>query len=441
MSITTPPQDTPTITAAAPDAKADGPLGRIAFGSMLTGVVGAAVLTLVCFAGGTEGVITGSALLAFAASWALFAGLTTRYTSQSQRWAYVPATVMGVTGLGLVTLTPGTAAMTNAGWVWPPVMFALAAWMGARVRRSLKGRTRWLVYPAVAAMSVASVGGLVETLATHQGAAASAAGTTYAVRGRTLHMECKGTGGPTVVLESGLGETSSDWARIVGSIAVGTRVCAYDRAGQGGSDDATSRQDGLAIAADLHDLLATSGEHAPFVLVGHSTGGTYVMTYAARYPAEVAGMVLLDSSTPDQFTALPSYPAEYSMMRRGLGVAPVLARLGIGRVISTPDLARRMRNMRDEVSELHQSFEEARALKSLAGKPLAVLTTSESLRGIPGWAAAQDRLALLSTNSSHRTVDTTHSGIVTSPAGADEAARAIAAVVTAVRTSSAVIAR
>ena len=124
------------------------------------------------------------------------------------------------------------------------------------------------------------------------------------------------------MLSNGLGGISAGWARITGPVAATTRVCAYDRAGQGWSDDAASPQDGVQSAEDLHTLLAEAGEHGPYVLVGHSTGGTYAMTYAARYPEQVAGMVLLDSSSPEQFTRMPAFPGQYAlMMRRGLRAA------------------------------------------------------------------------------------------------------------------------
>lgn len=95
--------------------------------------------------------------------------------------------------------------------------------------------------------------------------------------------------------ESGLGGMSASWARIVGDVSPTTRVCAYYWAGQGWSDDVEEPHDAVTIASDLHAvLLQRAGEAGPYVLVGHSAGGPYVMTYAARYPDEVAGMVLLD---------------------------------------------------------------------------------------------------------------------------------------------------
>ena len=124
-----------------------------------------------------------------------------------------------------------------------------------------------------------------------------------------LHLDCHGTGGPTVVLFNGLGEFSASWARITDRVSATTRVCAYDRAGQGWSDDVASspgrRRRPPRTCTPCWPRPASTG---PYVLVGHSIGGPYAMTYAAQYPEQVAGMVLLDSSSPDQFTAIPSLP-------------------------------------------------------------------------------------------------------------------------------------
>src|SRR5215831_18407903 len=111
-------------------------------------------------------------------------------------------------------------------------------------------------------------------------------GRSYDVGGYRLHLNCTGSGSPTVVLQSGLGEPSPMWSRIAPAVAHTTRVCAYDRAGQGWSDDAPRPQDALQVADDLHTLLGRAGERGPYVLAGHSTGGAYAMTFAARYPRE-----------------------------------------------------------------------------------------------------------------------------------------------------------
>ena len=209
----------------------------------------ALVLTLVVFAGGTESVITGSTLVGFGLGWALIAVLTERHTNQPQRWAAVPAAAMAATGLALLAFTPEHATMTRLSWVWPPVVLALAVWMLVRMRRALPGRSRWLLTPVIAVLALAALGATYEnvTLLRDQHAYA-APGKTYEVDGHRLHLDCHGRGGPTVVLSNGLGEISASWARIAGPVAETTRVCAYDRAGQGWSSDADSPQDGVTAA-------------------------------------------------------------------------------------------------------------------------------------------------------------------------------------------------
>ena len=164
----------------------------------------------------------------------------------------------------------------------------------------------------------------------------AAPGKTYEVNGHRIHLDCHGHGGPTVVLFNGMGEISASWARIAGPVDHTTRVCAYDRAGQGWSEATRTLRTASPLPEDLHTLLAAAGETGPFVLVGHSTGGTYAMTYARRYPEQVAGMVLLDSSSPYQLTKITAYPGQYAAMRRGLALLPTAARLGLGSAVPRP---------------------------------------------------------------------------------------------------------
>jgi pimeloyl-ACP methyl ester carboxylesterase len=435
------------------------PVAAVVAIAMCSGVVNTLVLVLVVFAGASEPVITGSALLGLASGWALLAALTSRWTSQPQRWAAVPAAMMATTGVVLLVVSPGDGALTAAGWVWPPAAFALAVWMVRATRRAMIGRARWLLYPVIGALAVTAVGGIVESVAlTRDEGRYPMPGASYDVGGHRLHLNCTGTGSPTVVLENGMSETSPLWSAITTQVAKTTRVCAYDRAGQGWSGDAAGSQDGLAVAADLHTLLARAGETGPYVLAGHSTGGTLAMTYAARYPAQVAGLVLLDSSSPYQFTDQPDFPGTYAMMRRLLPVLPTLARLGVlqltppsastalttsaaAQVQAFASSPRGFANLRDEQSQLRAVFAQAQALTTFDPKPLAVVTARENADGTTGWAAAQDRMAALSTNSSHWVADTTHVGLLDDKAGSANSIREITAVVSAVRTGAPLAAR
>jgi pimeloyl-ACP methyl ester carboxylesterase len=425
--------------------------GRSIVASVLAGAVAALVLALVVFPGGTEATITGALLLGFGFGWALLATLTVRRTREPQRWAVVPAVAMATTGTALLVLTPGDQTLTALNWVWPPLMLALTGWLVVQIRRSVTGTARWVLAPVIAVLALASIGATYGTIATAGDRTDLAApGSLYDVGGHRLHLDCHGHGSPTVLLANGLGEVSADWARITGPVAATTRVCAYDRAGQGWSDAADRPEDGVRSAEDLHTLLAAAGEHGPYLLVGHSTGGTYAMTYAARYPEQVAGMVLLDSSSPEQFTRMPAYPAQYAMMRRGLALLPTLSRLGLGqlfptashlpaadaaKVIAVTSTPHYYRNQRDEISVIPQVFAQAQKLTTLGHRPLAVLTASENV-GTDGWVGAQDQLAALSPNSVHRTVHSTHTGLLEDARPAAESVRAITEVLSSVRSGT-----
>jgi pimeloyl-ACP methyl ester carboxylesterase len=426
------------------------PAGRSIVASLVAGAVAALVLALGVFAGGDEPTITGALMLGFGFGWALMATLIVRQTRRPQRWAVVPAVAMGVTGAGLVLLTPDGQTMTALTWVWPPLLVALAVWMFVQMRRSVTGLARWVLTPVIAVLALASIGAVYGQVAGIRDQHALAApGTLYDVGGHRLHLDCHGHGSPTVVLSNGLGGISAGWARITGPLAATTRVCAYDRAGQGWSDETATPRDGAQSAEDLHHLLAKAGEQGPYVLVGHSTGGTYAMTYAARYPEQVAGLVLLDSSSPEQFTQMPAFAGQYAMvMRRGLALLPTLSRIGLGHLVpagsqlpaaeaakvaamtSTPTY---YRNQRDEISVIPQVLSQARALSSLGDRPLAVLTASATSTRTDGWLAAQNELATLSSNSVHRTVPSTHEGLIEDVRPAAASVDAITEVISSAR--------
>ena len=114
---------------------------------------------------------------------------------------------------------------------------------------------------------------------------------------RRLNLFCSGTGSPVVILDSGTGGDSVDWRLVQGAIARTTQVCSYDRAGYGFSDPGRRRMDASNSVDDLHRLIAAADLSKPIVLVAHSIAGLYATLFAQRYPAEVAGMVLVDPAT------------------------------------------------------------------------------------------------------------------------------------------------
>ncbi len=121
------------------------------------------------------------------------------------------------------------------------------------------------------------------------------------IGGYRLHLLCNRTGSPTVLFEAGIGDDSLTWARVQPAIAKTARACSYDRAGYGWSDPSPKPRDAKTIAQELHTLLISAGVGGPLVLVGHSLGGMLVREYAGLYRSDVAGMVLVDSTSPNQF--------------------------------------------------------------------------------------------------------------------------------------------
>ncbi len=120
------------------------------------------------------------------------------------------------------------------------------------------------------------------------------------VAGNGLHLNCTGTGAPTVVLEAGLGEPSLTWADVQPSLDDGVRVCSYDRAGlgwsRGGDDGAWTAEQ---AAADLAGLLSAAGERGPYVLVAHSVGVLVAREFRQAHPEAVTALVLLDPTNAE----------------------------------------------------------------------------------------------------------------------------------------------
>lgn len=220
-----------------------------------------------------EVTLTSGILLAFGFGWALLAVLSVRFSDQPQWWAAAPAVFFGLIG-GLMLIWPNRLVLDALGWVWPPALLGLVVLMIIGAHRRLRSRTReWLVYPLLVALTLAALGGGYETVQESIDASDhSAVAQLIDVGGHRLHLQCTGSGSPTVVLEPGLGETSSVMGWIAPAIAGDTRVCVYDRAGRGWSDPADRRMDGNRTAADLHTLLGRAHVPAPYVLAGHSFG-------------------------------------------------------------------------------------------------------------------------------------------------------------------------
>src|SRR5689334_9545482 len=204
------PKDNGPDRLSRPDPGPRGHIGWIVVGSLAAGLVAALLLAAAPFIPAEESHLTGAVLCGFAVGWAMLAVLSVRFTDQPQRWAAAPALFMGLCGVLLVGFGSSVQAVLN--WVWPPAMLALAIWMITRVRRQLRSPSRrWLLYPVFAVLALASIGGGYETV--REAADANAypmPGQLIDVGGHRLHLRCTGSGSPTVVLEPGAGEMSSN---------------------------------------------------------------------------------------------------------------------------------------------------------------------------------------------------------------------------------------
>jgi pimeloyl-ACP methyl ester carboxylesterase len=118
------------------------------------------------------------------------------------------------------------------------------------------------------------------------------------IGGRRLHIVCMGEGPRTVVLESGAAVGFYEWWLVQSALRDEIRTCSYDRAGFGWSEPPPSRSV-AGYVTDLHELLRRSGEKPPFILVGHSMGGSFVQRYYWQYPSEVAGIIAVDAANAE----------------------------------------------------------------------------------------------------------------------------------------------
>ena len=405
-----------------------GRIGLIVLGSLAAGLAAAALLVVAPLGAATQGAVTGSVLCGLALGWGMLAILSIRFTDQPQRWAFAPALLMGLSGVLLVLF--GDAALPVLNWAWPPAMLALSIWMIVRVRRSLnRSRSRWVLYGVAVLLALVSVGGGYQTIGEAADAAASPMpGQLIDVGDHSLHIHCTGSGSPTVVMEAGGGAMASDLELVSTAVAGETRVCLYDRAGRGWSESAQTPPHGIQIADDLHTLLRRAQVPGPYVLAGHSFGGLYVQTYAARYPGEVAGMVLIDSTAPR--AAAPGYSARPYVMDRVFALVSLTAQLGFGHLFGAT--ARDFRSTIDEYADAGDAVKQAASLTDFGDKPLFVVTAF--VGNDASWFDAQDRMAELSTDSVHRIIQgASHNGLISEPRNAAVTAHAILDVVASVR--------
>jgi pimeloyl-ACP methyl ester carboxylesterase len=246
-------------------------------------------------------------------------------------------------------------------------------------------------------------------------------GTLVDVEGCRIHVQAVGSGTPSVILESGLGGMSSAWGWIQPEAAKFSRVVSYDRAGLGWSEADAAPKTAWLAAHRLRAVLRRCNVSPPYVLVGHSMGGLLVRVFADRYPGEVAGVVLVDASHPDQHLRSSAIDTHMRSGFRLLRTIPFLTRMGYVRFAGLfnawaeglpPQEAaeaeaflssyRHLQTTRDESLAWEGICAEVRGASGLGDIPLAVVTAGSDV--LPGQPELQRELATLSADSIHVTV-------------------------------------
>ena len=299
-----------------------------------------------------------------------------------------------------------------------------------RKRRRL---LRWTGYVVTAALAfvvvLACVGGIYEAIASHRDRTLfHPPGRLVDIGGYRLHLYCVGAGSPTVLLEAGGGNPWLAWYKVQPRVAQFARVCSYDRAGLGWSDPSPKPPTAKEIAAELHTLLGNAGITGPYVLVGHSLGGMYVRMFQSRYQNEVVGLVLVDSSHPDQDARFPPEARKLSALSgKVLAAMQFLRPFGVPRLLAARAIPPEVRSqysavlcrpqflaaVRAEAAAVEENSAEVRPLQSLGDLPLAVLSHDPDKVHFPSnltdpinraWDEMQTELSRLSTRGSHEVV-------------------------------------
>jgi pimeloyl-ACP methyl ester carboxylesterase len=150
-----------------------------------------------------------------------------------------------------------------------------------------------------------------------------------------MYLSQRGTGGPTVVFESGISATSLNWTHLQHTVSTFARAVTYDRAGLGWSSLSQHERTPSNIVRELRTLLQRAGVPPPYILVGHSFGGVIVRRFAIDHPAEVAGLILVDAMRPEEWSGEDAARQEelnqgMLLAKFGLPCAHIgLARLGL----------------------------------------------------------------------------------------------------------------
>ena len=316
-------------------------------------------------------------------------------------------------------------------------------------KRQGRGCLRWLLGPVILLAGLILAGIISESVAeTADIQAYPPAGQMVDVGGYRLHINCTGTGSPTVIIDAGWGAWSLEWSRVQAEVAQTTQVCTYDRAGMGYSEPGPLPRTAAQFAIELHTLLEQAHIAGPYVMAGHSLGGLPVRIFVHDYPTDIVGVVLIDSMSPGQMTQPateidPQTPSSSS----GSSLPSLAARVGLVRLLSSqfitqglpPEaqpaytafsvIPRSIQAWSDEGASIQVSLAQADAIKSFGDVPLIVLTGA--LDQMAGWDTMQAELLELSSNS--RQVIAEHSGHNIQIDQPEAAVEAIVAIVSQLR--------
>jgi len=287
-------------------------------------------------------------------------------------------------------------------------------------KRRGRGCLLWLGASLASLLGLMLIGSISESAAEAADAQAyPPPGQLVDIGGYRLHINCTGTGSPTVVIEAGLGDWSTSWGGYVQpEVAKTTRVCTYDRAGMGWSETGPLPRDAAQFAKELHTLLQNANIPGPYVMVGHSLGGLIVRVFVHDYASEIAGVVLIESMNPRQFTQSQiEAQSQSNTQSQPFSLQAALARFGVVRLlVKVPGIAPSVPANEEAYYPLYvrpQSFQtttnesqgmpaagaQAAAVKSFGDLPLIVLTAR--LNNNQGWQEWQTELLQLSSNSQH----------------------------------------
>jgi pimeloyl-ACP methyl ester carboxylesterase len=269
--------------------------------------------------------------------------------------------------------------------------------------------------------------------------------------GYRLYCQVSGEGGPVVVMEAGLGSPSDMLYWVEQEISKFTTVFSYERAGLGRSESDNRPVDFDEVVRQLHTLLHKAGIEGPYILLGHSLGGLFIRGFAEKYPGEVAGLVSLDGTHPEQFKRTPKW-----VVRQRKLVSKLLYIRWLAKILLKADTARNCRGLpAEQIARMQAAYgsdkhltrmlaeikvdEKLMAAAGKTGKvgstPLIVFNSGlPKASYMPLWQQMQKELAELSTNSTYIFMpDATHVSLVTERENALTIAAAVQKMVEEIR--------